>query len=105
MITIENSNIVNWDNYPGFICAIVLQTNEDLQTTNGFTMPAGEEIIWLLDKAPRFENGDWIFKNMKINCLGGFGVNGDGELDADLKELHFKPKPVIKIKESQECYA
>lgn len=105
MLIIENSNIVNWDDHPVFICAVVFQTNKDMKTTNGFTMPAGEEITWLLDKAPKFENSSWIFENIRINCLGGFGFSGDGELDAELKELHFKPKPVIKIESKQECYA
>lgn len=79
MIIIENSNIVNWSEYPDYICAIVLQTNEEIQTSNGLTMPKGEEIIWLLDKSPKFDGEDVVFCNININCLGGIGFKGDGE--------------------------
>lgn len=108
MIIIENSNIVNWDDYPEYICAVVMQTTKDLLTTRGLVMPAGEEMTWLFDKAPKICGDDVHFIRPKINCLGGFypiGMDDCDDLPLDFKEIHFKPKPVVKIEEKQECYA
>lgn len=108
MITIENSSIVNWDNYPEYVCAVVMQTTEDMLTTTGHIMPKGEEITWLLDIPPEI-NGDDVTLNGRCNCMGGFGP-GNGHhsgisLPMEVVEIHFKPKPVIKIESKQECYA
>ena len=102
MKIIENSKIVNWDIYPEFICAVVMVSNRDVVCNNGLTMPSGEEVTWLLDKSPSIGD-DFIIKNAKINCLGGIGVFGDGSIDFfDVKELHFKPKPIVRINQFKE---
>lgn len=108
MITIENSNIVNWNDYPEYICALVMQTTKDLKTAEGLLCPKGEELIWLLDKAPKISGEDVEISYANMNCLGGLSPgNGyfSGTFPTVLKELHFKPKPVIKIESKQECYA
>lgn len=108
MIIIENSNIVNWDDYPEYICALVMQTTKDLNTENGFSCPAGEEVTWLCDKSPRIVGDDVFLENAKIDCLGGLGFRGINlniDFPAELKEIHFKPKQVIKIESEQEFYA
>jgi hypothetical protein len=105
MIVVENSNIVDWDKYPEFICALVMQTTEDLKTIDGFVCPKGEEITWLLDKSPRIVGDDIFIENAKLNCLGGLGFNGllsSIDLPADLKEIHYKPKPKMDIKKYKE---
>lgn len=108
MIIVENSSIVNWDNHPEYVCAVVMQTTEDILTTTGHIMPAGEEITWLLDTPPEI-NGDAVTINGRCSCMGWFGLeNGYHHginLPMDVLEIHFKPKPVIKIEEKQECYA
>lgn len=102
---IENSNIVDWDKYPEFICALVMQTKSDLVVDGGYIMPKGEEITWLCDKAPKFKNGEFELSDAKVNCLGGVGFRGNHFcLDADLKEIHYKPKPKIDIKKYKEEY-
>ena len=103
MKIIENSNIVNWDDYPEYICALVMQTTSDLRMENGLICPKGEEIIWLSDKAPIENKGDFELPDAYVNCLGGIGFKSKSlniEFPADLKELHFKPKPIIQIKQS-----
>lgn len=101
MKIIENSNIVNWNIYPEYVCAIVMLSNRDVETIEGFIMPAGEEIIWLLDKAPKIVGDEVEITSTNINCLGGVYLSGDGSADfLDTKELHFKPKPIIQIKQS-----
>lgn len=106
MITIENSNIVNWDNYPGFICAIVSQTNTNLSMRNDLVMPEKEEVIWLLDKAPEIISDNIVIDNTKVYVICGPKVNAGQCYDCfDALELHFKPKPIIKIESKQECYA
>lgn len=106
MITIENSNIVDLDSYPEYICAIVMQTTEDLKMDSGIICPKGEEITWLLDKSPKVIGDDIEIVDAKINCLGGIGPSvGDSNLPADIKEIHYKPKPVVKLKKQKEVFA
>ena len=108
MKVFENSNIVNWDDYPDYVCALVMQTTKDIKTTKGFICPKGEELIWLADKAPKISGEDVEINNANMNCLGGLGPgNGcySGVFPADLRELHFKPKPVVKTESKKECYA
>ena len=108
MIIVENSSIVNWDDYPEYVCAIVIQTTKDLNAENGFSSPAGEEITWLCDKSPKIVGDDIFLENANLNCLGGLGFRGlipNIDFPAELKEIHFKPKPVIKIEGKQEYYA
>ena len=96
MIIVENSNIVEWDNYPEYICALVMQTTEDVRLDSGLVCPKGEEITWLCDKAPRICGDDIYIENARLNCLGGLGFSGKLnviDFPADLKELHYKPKP------------
>lgn len=100
MKIIENSNIVNWDNYPEYVCAIVGFTTNDLEVNTGHISPAGEELIWLLDKPPLFLDGEISIKRTKIKCLAGFHITGKNLDCLDFKELHFKPKPIIQIKQS-----
>lgn len=108
MLIIENSNIVNWNEYPEYVCAIVMQTTEDVKTTAGTTCPKGEEVTWLLDRSP--ENKDGILTiSGKCNCLGGLGP-GNGYFKnpyfpAEIVEIHHKPKKIIKLNKAQESYA
>lgn len=101
MKIIENSNIVDWDKYPEYICAIVMTTSVDIKTTKGLTVPAGEELTWLLDKSPSFKGEDVLLKDASINFLGGLGFeNGyiaNAEIDVDVREIHYKPKPKIDL--------
>lgn len=106
MIIIENSNIVDWDNYPEYICAIIMQTTEDLKMNSGLICPKGEEITWLLDKSPKVIGDDVEIANSKINCLGGIGPsNGAFDFPADIKEIHYKPKPIVELKKQSEVFA
>ena len=103
MKIIENSNIVNWDDYPEYICALVMQTTKDLNMESGLICPKGEEITWLSDKAPIANGEDFELSCASLNCLGGIGFKSNSlniEFPADLKEIHFKPKPTLQIKQS-----
>ena len=106
MIIIENSNIVDWGYYPEYICAIVIQTTRDLETNSGLICPKGEEITWLLDKSPKITGDDIEISGTKINCLGGIHPIGDDfNFPADIKEIHYKPKPAIELKKKREVFA
>ena len=100
MKIIENSNIVNWDDYPEYICALVMQTTVDLQTRLGVIMPKGEEIITLLDKAPRPDGDILRISHTKMHTLTGCGLPSKGRVPCEIHELHFKPKPTLQIKQS-----
>ena len=103
MKIIENSNIVNWDDYPEYICALVMQTTKDINMESGLICPKGEEITWLSDKAPIANGEDFELSCASLNCLGGIGFKSNSlniEFPADLKEIHFKPKPILKIKQN-----
>ncbi|MCK4089804.1 hypothetical protein HCY66_06855 [Acinetobacter radioresistens] len=110
MKIIENSDIVNWGNYPEYICACVVQTTEDLGTKNGFICPSGEEIIWLSTKIPQKVGNEFKFEGAELHVLCGIGFN-NGDLNStfpmEIKELHLKPSKFINNgeKECSDIYA
>lgn len=96
MITIENSNLINWSEYPEYVCAVVLCNNVDVNTSDGLVMPKGTEFIWLLSKIPTQTGASELtICNAKLLCLDGFGLwNGlnSGFCEfLDPLELHIKP--------------
>lgn len=105
MKIIENSNIVNWDEYPDYICALVMYTTEDIKTKLGLTLPKGKKIIWLLDKAPKIVGEKVVVEHTNICCLGIGPPDGkfSGDFPVDIKEIHFKPKPTTKYISHTEC--
>lgn len=75
MITIENSNLINWSEYPEYICAVVLCNNVDVNTNDGLIMPKGTEFIWLLSKIPtQTGESELTIRDAKLLCLDGFGL-------------------------------
>lgn len=89
---IENSDIVNWNEYPEYICAIVLETNTEFETDSGGVIQSGHKFMHLLDKSPSINGDEVTIKNANVNCLGGIGFL-NGSYDVTVKEIHYKPKP------------
>lgn len=112
MTTVENSNLINWADYPEYVCALVLCNNKDIDTSDGLVMPQGTEFVWLISKIPTQTNtSELTICDAKVKCIDGFGV-GNGLINGIFKflvplELHIKPNLEEKIIESNftECEA
>lgn len=104
MQIIEDSNIVNWAEYPKYICAMVVKSIEDIVMVSGLTMPLGTEFVWLLDTLPRITRSSIDIIGTHYFCLDGIGVaEGSSHSNIEAIELHLKPKSSVElVKEKQE---
>ncbi|EHU2604724.1 hypothetical protein AZH07_RS02345 [Acinetobacter baumannii] len=99
MIIIEDSDIVNWSEYPEYICAVVGITLKDLHDSRTFKLiPKGSNFTWLLDKSPSIINGIVNITDTNINGLGSVYSEVAGA--CKILEIHFKPRPKPKFQKA-----